>query len=95
MLSRFFKILSMDLLDADKKAESGLSNLKKRKELLIGSHKIKIDRKIAEGGYADIYRVTDVTNGSMFHDVPYALKRMFIETDAKEIKETSNQNNIQ
>ena len=69
-------------MEADKKAESGLSNLKKKKELLIGSHKIKIDRKVAEGGYADIYRVIDVTNGSMFASTAYALKRMFIETEA-------------
>lgn len=35
---------------------------------MIGSHKIKIDRKVAEGGYADIYRVIDVTSGSIFNN---------------------------
>ena len=89
MLSRFFKILNVDLVEADQKAEHGLSNLKKWKELLIGSHKIKIDRKIADGGYADIYRVTDVSNGS----VPYALKRMFVETESQKI-ENAKDNSI-
>ena len=30
---------------------------KKKKSILIGKHMIKIEKKIAEGGYADIYRV--------------------------------------
>ena len=87
MLSKFFKILTIDLKEADKKAEIGLSNLKKKKELLIGTHSVKIDRKIAEGGYADIYRVLDCNAGSLKNssffsriaEEPYALKRMFID----------------
>ena len=27
--------------------------------MTIGSHKVKVDKKIAEGGYADVYRVVD------------------------------------
>ena len=38
----------------------GLSKLSNKKTLTIGTHKVKIDRKIAEGGYADIYRVVEV-----------------------------------
>lgn len=63
-----------------------MSNLTKRKNLLVGSHQIKIDRKIAEGGYADIYRVTD---GSK---TPFALKRMFVETNADVLSRESNNN---
>ena len=70
---------------ADQLAENGLSQLKKKKELQIGSYKVKIDRKIAEGGYADIYRVIDASGNSSFfsndifsndsNKVVYALKR--------------------
>ena len=75
---------------ADQKAEAGLSKLKKKRELQIGAHRVKIDRKIAEGGYADIYRVTDCNAGNLKNsaffskmaEVPYALKRMFIEAES-------------
>lgn len=34
-----------------------MKKLKASKSILIGHHMVKIERKIAQGGYADIYRV--------------------------------------
>ena len=79
MLKKFLDILSKDLGDADKKAQVGLSKLKHTKEIVIGRHRVKIDQKIAEGGYADIYRVTDCNKQSKSR--VYALKRMFIQSN--------------
>jgi hypothetical protein len=59
MLKKFFILLNRDLLEVDQRAQSGLSKLKKRKELQIGDHRVKVERKIAEGGYADIFKVSD------------------------------------
>ena len=86
MLQKFFNILNRDMQEADQLAENGLMELKKKSELTIGNHKVKIDRKIAEGGYADIYRVLDASGPqSFFSNAPkqvFALKRQFIETDS-------------
>ena len=67
----------------DQRAQSGLSKLKKRKELQIGDHRVKIESKIAEGGYADIFKVSDAERNGPFSLIntqsqEYALKRMFI-----------------
>jgi hypothetical protein len=61
MLTKFFDLLKQDknLIDAENKSAQGLTKLKEKKEIKIGNHMIKIDRKIAEGGYADVYRVND------------------------------------
>ena len=60
MLKAFFELLNKDQNEADQKAQVGLSKLGNKKTLSIGTHRVKIDRKIAEGGYADIYRVIEV-----------------------------------
>lgn len=58
MLKRFFDILRKDKNEVDREEKmEKLSKLKARKSMLIGSHMIKIEKKIAQGGYADIYRV--------------------------------------
>lgn len=93
MLQKFFNILNRDMQDADQMAENGLLELKKKRELTIGVHKVKIDRKIAEGGYADIYRVIDASGSqSFFSNAPksvFALKRQFIETNSQQIDFTN------
>lgn len=76
MIKKFFDLLNRDLEPGNKIAQSGISNLKNKKTVVIGNHKVKIDRKIAEGGFADIFRVIDC---SAFNDnMPYALKRMYV-----------------
>ena len=47
--------------------------------LKIGSHSVRIDRKLAEGGFADIFRVNDCSTFSQ--NMPYALKRMYIPAE--------------
>ena len=44
--------------------------------LQVGNYRVKIDRKIAEGGFADIFRVNDTSTFS--ENMPFALKRMYI-----------------
>ena len=60
MLKKFLDVLGTDKernkLDKEKKMAK-VKQLKKKKSILIGKHMIKIEKKIAEGGYADIYRV--------------------------------------
>ena len=52
MLKAFFELLIKDKneREADQKAQVGLSKLCNMKILSIGTHRVKIDRKIAEGG---------------------------------------------
>ena len=76
MLRKFFHLLNKDLEESNNIANAGLSNLKNKKIIQVGNYKVKIDRKIAEGGFADIFRVNDVSTFSELE--PYALKRMFI-----------------
>lgn len=83
MLQKFFVLLNRDLVEVDQRAQSGLSKLKKRKELQIGDHRVKVDSKIAEGGYADIFKVSDAQKNGPFSLIntqsqEFALKRMFI-----------------
>ena len=61
MLSKFFELIKQDknLVESENRSAQGLKKLKEKKEIKIGNHIIKIDRKIAEGGYADVYRVYD------------------------------------
>ena len=66
MLKKFFILLNRDLLEVDQRAHSGLSKLKKRKELQIGDHRVKVESKIAEGGYADIFKVSDAESNGPF-----------------------------
>jgi len=84
MLKKFLDLLKVSQNDADQRAQMGLSKLKGRKETAIGSHRVQIDRKIAEGGYADIYKAVDCkpTNSSTQGPKIYALKRMFIESES-------------
>ena len=60
MLRRFLEIISINdskfSIDQEKK-QIKLKQLKAKKSIQIGQNLIKIDRKIAEGGYADVYRV--------------------------------------
>ena len=77
MLKKFLDIISKDMGDTDKKVQEGLSKLKVKKEIVIGTHRVQIEKKIAEGGYADIYKVIDCNLKNKEHS--YALKRMFIE----------------
>ena len=82
MISKFFKILNPFVEEDLKIANQGLSQLKGSKTLTIGNYRVKIDRKIAEGGFADIFRVNDTSTFS--DNMPYALKRMFISDKSKE-----------
>jgi len=45
---------------------------------------VKIDRKIAEGGFADIFRVNDTSTFSQ--NMTFALKRMFIPANSDHTK---------
>ena len=86
MLSKFFLLLNRDLLEADQKAQRGLSKLKQRKQIQIGDHNVVIESKIAEGGYADVFRVAEAKKTGDFsllntESKEYALKRMFIPAD--------------
>lgn len=90
LLKKFFELLNKDQSESDEKAQAGLSKLSNKKTLTIGTHKVKIDRKIAEGGYADIYRVVEVgmtINNNQFYGYQqnqvFALKRMFISSNDK------------
>jgi len=76
MLRKFFHLLNKDLEEGNKIANQGLSNLKNKKVITIGDKTLKIDRKIAEGGFADIFRVNDQAKFS--DSMPYALKRMWV-----------------
>ena len=51
MLQRFFELVNRDKNEGDTK-------LKTRKVVQVGEHSVKIERKIAQGGYGDIYQVT-------------------------------------
>ena len=42
--------------------EKDISNLKKGAKLNVGNHSVKIDSKIAEGGYGSIYKVIDTNS---------------------------------
>lgn len=76
MLRKFFHLLNKDLEEGNRIANQGISNLKKQVQITVGNYRVKVDRKIAEGGFADIFRVN---NASTFSEgEPYALKRMFI-----------------
>ena len=98
MLQKFFVLLNRDLVEVDQRAQSGLSKLKKRKELQIGEHRVKVEKKIAEGGYADIFKVSDAQRNGAFSLIntqsqEYALKRMFVPgrggADGAEVKDKS------
>jgi hypothetical protein len=72
----FFNLLNRELEEGNRIANNGISNLKNKKMIKVGNHKVMIDRKIAEGGFADIFRVND--NSAFADHMPYALKRMYI-----------------
>ena len=55
MLKTFLNILSKDCEKANEKAQVGISKLNRKNEVIVGSYKVHIVQKIAEGGYADIY----------------------------------------
>ena len=77
MLKKFLDLIGRDAGAADQKAQEGLSKLKVKREIVVGNHRVQIEKKLAEGGYADIYKVADCNLKSK--DRSYALKRMFIE----------------
>jgi hypothetical protein len=69
MLKQFFVLMDRDKqFSGDKNC---FSKLKNNKEVKVGNHTVLIEKKIAEGGYADIFRAHDSNN-------VYALKRMFV-----------------
>lgn len=76
MLKKFFVLLNKDMEEGNKIANTGISKLKNKKVIKIGNYNVKIDRKIAEGGFADIFRVVDCSSFS--DNVPYAVKRMYV-----------------
>lgn len=73
MMHKLMSLLNRDLEEVERRTTTGLSNLKNKKKITVGSHAIKIERKIAEGGYADIFMASDCATRQV-----YALKRMFI-----------------
>ena len=46
---------------------------------MVGSHKVIIEKKIAEGGYADIFKVRSTELIQQESKPAYALKRMFLQ----------------
>ena len=58
--------MNRNLVEVYQRAQSGLYKLKKKKKLQIDDHRVKVDSKIAEGSYEDIFMVLDDSENGSF-----------------------------
>jgi len=57
MLREFFNSVNYELESAKKEASSALSSLKEKKQMRLGNYIITIEKRVAKGGYSNIYLV--------------------------------------
>ena len=59
MMHKLMSLLNRDLEEVERRTTTGLSNLKNKKKMTVGARTVRIERKVAEGGYADIFMASD------------------------------------